>query len=88
MVAALEQFARERQAGAVAADPLGGLQVVVAVGAAGMACLLRGLVKRPAQRGGGEDVPLAVELRDGDPVSELSQAGVAATSGAAVVMGV
>jgi hypothetical protein len=32
----------------------------------------------------GEDVPLAVDLRDGDPVSELSQAGVAATSGAAV----
>jgi hypothetical protein len=35
-----------------------------------------------------EDVPLAVELRDGDPVSELSQAGETATSGAAVVMGV
>jgi hypothetical protein len=35
-----------------------------------------------------EDVPLAVELRDGDPVSELSQAGAAATSGAAVVVGV
>jgi hypothetical protein len=34
---------------------------------------------------GSEDVPLAVELRDGDPVSELSQAGGAATSGAAVV---
>jgi hypothetical protein len=34
----------------------------------------------------GEDVPLAVELRDGDPVGELSQAGVAATSGAAVAM--
>ena len=33
-----------------------------------------------------EDVPLAVELRDGDPVSELSQAGEAATSGAAVGM--
>jgi hypothetical protein len=33
-----------------------------------------------------EDVPLAVELRDGGPVSELSQAGVAATSGVAVVM--
>jgi hypothetical protein len=33
-----------------------------------------------------EDVPVAVELRDGDPVSELSQAGVAATSGAAVAM--
>jgi hypothetical protein len=32
-----------------------------------------------------EDVPLAVELCDGDPVSELSQAGEAATSGAAVV---
>jgi hypothetical protein len=31
-----------------------------------------------------EDVPVAVELRDGDPVSELSQAGVAATSGAAL----
>jgi transposase len=31
-----------------------------------------------------EDVPFAVELRDGDPVSELSQVGVAATSGAAV----
>jgi hypothetical protein len=33
-----------------------------------------------------EDVPLAVELRDGGPVGELSQAGEAATSGAAVVM--
>jgi hypothetical protein len=30
--------------------------------------------------------PLAVELRDGDPVGELSQAGEAATSGAAVAM--
>jgi hypothetical protein len=35
-----------------------------------------------------EDVPFAVELGDGDPVSELSQAGEAATSGAAVVLGV
>src|SRR6266540_7517161 len=51
VVAALEEFAGEREAGAVAADPLCGLQVVVAVGAAGMACLLRGLVQRPAQRG-------------------------------------
>jgi hypothetical protein len=34
-----------------------------------------------------EDVPPVVELGDGDPVSELSQAGEAATSGAAVVMG-
>jgi hypothetical protein len=33
-----------------------------------------------------EDVPLAVELRGGDPVSELSQAGEAATSGAAAAM--
>jgi hypothetical protein len=32
--------------------------------------------------------PVAVELRGGDPVSELSQAGVAATSGAAVVVNV
>jgi restriction endonuclease Mrr len=31
-----------------------------------------------------EDVPLVVELRGGDPVSELSQACEAATSGAAV----
>ena len=35
-----------------------------------------------------EDVPLVVELRGGGPVSELSQAGEAATSGAAVVVGV
>jgi hypothetical protein len=35
-----------------------------------------------------EDVPLAAELRGGDPVSELSQAGDAATSDAAVAMGV
>jgi plasmid maintenance system antidote protein VapI len=33
-----------------------------------------------------EDVPLAVELRGGDPVSEFSQTGEAATSGAAVAM--
>jgi hypothetical protein len=35
-----------------------------------------------------EDVPLAVELRSGDPVSELSQVGEAATSGAAVAVDV
>jgi transposase-like protein len=35
-----------------------------------------------------EDVPLAVELRGGDPVSEFSQAGVAATSGTAVAVDV
>jgi hypothetical protein len=35
---------------------------------------------------GEEDVPFVVELRDGGPVSELSQAGEAATSDAAVVM--
>jgi len=33
-----------------------------------------------------EDVPLAVELCDGDPVSELFQAGDAVTSGAAVAI--
>jgi hypothetical protein len=38
----------------------------------------------PGSRIGVEDVPLVVELRDGGPMSELSQAGVAATSGAAV----
>ena len=37
---------------------------------------------------GREDVPFAVELRDSDPVGELSQAGEAATSGAAVAIGV
>ena len=35
---------------------------------------------------GDEDVRIVVELRDGDPVSELSQTAVAATSGAAVAM--
>jgi hypothetical protein len=44
VVAALEQFAGERQAGAVAADPLRGLQVVGAVRAAGMPSLLGGLI--------------------------------------------
>jgi GNAT superfamily N-acetyltransferase len=34
-----------------------------------------------------EDVPRTVELRGGDPVSELSQAGEAATSGTAVAIG-
>jgi hypothetical protein len=34
-----------------------------------------------------EDVPFAVELRGGGPVSELSQAGEGATSGAAVATG-
>ena len=33
-----------------------------------------------------EGVRIVVELRDGDPVSELSQTAVAATSGAAVEM--
>jgi hypothetical protein len=35
--AALEQLAREREAGAVAAEPVGGLVVIDAVGAAGAA---------------------------------------------------
>ena len=35
-----------------------------------------------------EDVPLVVDFCDGGPVSELSQAGVAATSGAAVAIDV
>src|SRR3954462_14936040 len=48
--AALEQLAREREAGAVAAEALGGLVVVAAVGAAGPAGGLGGLEERPAQR--------------------------------------
>ena len=50
VVAALEQFAREREAGAVAAEPLGGLQVVGAVGAARMPGVLGGLIQSPARR--------------------------------------
>src|SRR5919108_3205322 len=71
VVTALEEFARERPAGPVAADPLGGSQVVVAVGAAGMSRLLRGLVQRPAQRGwpltrepSGRAVPVGLLDRD------------------------
>src|SRR5687767_6760549 len=48
---ALEQFARDGQARAVATDALGGLEVVVAVRAAGVTGDLGGLVERPAQRG-------------------------------------
>ena len=50
MEAALEQLAREGEAGAVAAETLGGLVVVGAVGAAGPARGLGGLEERPAQR--------------------------------------
>src|SRR5215211_2626774 len=49
--AALEQLARQGEAGAVAAETLGGLVVVGPVGAAGPARRLRGLEERPAQRG-------------------------------------
>ena len=58
VVAAFEEFAREREARSVTADPLGGLQVVLAVGAARMPRLLRGLIQRPAQRGR----PLAAQM--------------------------
>src|ERR687895_299225 len=51
VVAALEQLAGDRQARPVATDALGGLQVVVAVRAAGVTGDLGGLVQRPAQRG-------------------------------------
>jgi hypothetical protein len=51
VVAALEQLARDREARAVAAEPLGRLEVVVAVGAAVPAGRLGGFVERPAQRG-------------------------------------
>jgi hypothetical protein len=50
VVAALEQFAGKRQAGAVAAQPLGGLEVVRAVRAARMPGLLGRLIQSPAQR--------------------------------------
>ena len=51
VVAAFEQFAREREACAVAAEPLGGLLVVGVVGARLSPRGLRGLIQRPAQRG-------------------------------------
>ena len=77
MEAALEQLAREREAGAVAAEAFGGLVVVGAVGAAGAAGGLGGLEQRPAQRGwslAGEMAGRAalIGLMDGDV-----QAGVA-----------
>src|SRR4051794_14641765 len=50
VVAALEQFARDGQAGAVAAEPFGRLLVVVVVGGARAAGALGGLEERPAQR--------------------------------------
>ena len=75
--AALKQLAGEGEAGAVAAEPLGGLVVVGAVGAARPARGLGGFLERPAQRGrslAGE-VPgraALIGLVDGDV-----QAGVA-----------
>src|SRR5215212_8786147 len=50
VVAALEQFAGDGQAGAVAAEPGGGLLVVGVVGAARPPGELRRLIERPAQR--------------------------------------
>src|SRR5437868_15445192 len=58
--AALEQLARDRQAGAVAAQPLGGLFVVAAVGRSRAPRDLGRLVEGPAQRRaapGGRDAP-------------------------------
>src|SRR5215210_1202726 len=69
--AALEQLARQGEAGAVAAETLGGLVVVGPVGATGPARRLRGLEERPAQRGRAlaREVPggaALVGLVDGD----------------------
>src|SRR5215207_5508200 len=50
VVAALEQLACQREAGAVAPETLGGLLVVTAVGAARPPGGLGGLEQRPAQR--------------------------------------
>src|SRR5439155_19200457 len=50
VVAALEQLASDGQAGAVAAEPRGGLLVVGVVGVARAARELRRLIERPAQR--------------------------------------
>jgi hypothetical protein len=50
VVAALEQLAGDSEAGAVAAEPRGGLLVVGVVGAARAASELGCFVERPAQR--------------------------------------
>ena len=52
VVAALEELACERQAGAVAAEPLGRLPGSIVVGRAGPAGALGGLEERPANAGG------------------------------------
>ena len=73
VVAAFEQLARERQAGAVASEPLGGLQEVVAVRRALAAGGLSGLIQRPAQSGralAGE-VPGRAALVGGVPVMSM-----------------
>ena len=49
-IATLEQLARERKAGAIAAELLGGLLVVGAIRRAWMTRDLRSLVQPPAQR--------------------------------------
>ena len=50
MVGAREQLAGDRQAGAISAQPLGGLLVVATVGRVRMARHLGGLIERPAKR--------------------------------------
>ena len=50
VVAALQELARDREARSITADPLGGLEVVVAVGAAWVTRDLRGFVQRPPER--------------------------------------
>jgi hypothetical protein len=77
VVAALEQFACECEAGAVAAESFGGLVVVGAVGVAGPACGLRGLIERPTQRGRplAREVPgraAPIGLMDGDVQSGVA----------------
>src|ERR1019366_8177133 len=49
VVAARQEFARDRKTGAVAAESLSGLVVVAAIRTARTPCGLRGLVERPAQ---------------------------------------
>ena len=89
VIAAFEQFAGEREAGAVAADPLGQLEVVVAVGTGGEPGSLCGFIQRPAQRGwslAGEVAwgAVLVGLVDGDVQSGVAH-GVAGAGEAAGV---
>src|SRR4051794_32863508 len=78
--AALEQLARDGQAGAVAAEPFGRLEVVVVVGGGGPARALGRFEQRPAQCGGALSGEVAGRAAGVGLVHGDVQAGVATAS--------